>query len=336
MALTLEDLPFALKANDIVKHVINIDSRFRLPMPPCDANDFTFHFNLMAPIRNVLRVRVTSIELANNYYIFSAWRRNTTIGIQLGSGAVNIITIPDGNYMVNDMLLALNTLITAILPTSGIVLSFTAVTGHFTITGNQPFTIYTTTPEGLSWPHRIFDYGLGYNLGFSRGTFPSVETPSGSSTKHVVVSNQKAYFAGDPYVFMKVNDFACWRQTTGDADFTALAKVIVAQAKNYMNYDDMAGQNAKEVTFPCPVDLSRFKVQLVDPHGMPISMGSAQLSFSLEILEVKNLSLYNTIRDAFTTEWVMKQGQGGKGRGGRGWNGGLGEGRGDGHGGGSY
>jgi hypothetical protein len=337
MALTLEDIPFALKANDIVKHVINIDSRFRLPVPQCDDNEFTFYFNLLAPIRNVLRVRVTSIELANNYYIFSTWRRNTTIGIKLGSaGAVNIITIPDGNYMVNDMLLALNTIITAILPTAGIVLSFSAVTGYFTFTGNQPFTVYTTTPDGLSWPQRVYDYGLGYNLGFSRGTYPSVATPSGSSTKYVVISDQKAYFAGDPYVFLKVNDLACVRQTIGDTDFTALAKVIVAQSKNYMNYDNMAGQNAKEVTFPCPVDLSRFKVQLLDPHGMPISMGSSQVSFSLEILEVKNMSLYNTIRDAFTTEWVLKQGQGGKGRGGRGWNGGFGEGGGDGHGGGSY
>jgi len=304
MALTLEDLPFSLKANDIVKHVINIDSRFRLQSTNCDTNDFTFYYNLLTPIRNVLRIRVTSLELANNFYTFSAYRQNTTLILEV-SGALTTITVPDGNYFVNDMINALDEQLSPF----GIQVTFSAVSGHFTFYGTTPFILHTATPEGLSHT-RTYDYGLGYNLGFSRGSYPSVSGNDASGNPlQVVVSNQTAYFAGDPYVFLKVNDYACVRQTLGDTDFTALAKMVVTQSKDYMSFDDYAGQHAKEVTFPNPVDLSRFKVQLVDMYGLPISMGSAQLSFSLEVLEVKNMTLYNTIRDAFAVEWIVKPGQ---------------------------
>jgi hypothetical protein len=307
MALTLEDLPFSLKANDIVKHIINIDSRFRLPVMKGDSNDSTFYFNLLAPIRNVLRIRVTSIEFANNYYIFSAYRQNVTILMKGTGGAIRTITIPDGNYLVNDMLDTLNAVIASVPSLAGITVSFADVTGHFTFKGSSQFQICTVTPPGLSMD-REYDYGLGYNLGFSRGIF----TATGSGTSWEITSNQPAYFAGDPYVFLKVNDYACVRQTVGGNDFTALAKIVMTQAKDFMNYDDYAGQHAKEVVFPSPVDLSRFRVQLLDPYGMPLQMLSTQISFSLEVLEVKNLTLYNTIRDSFAADWVVRESDGKK------------------------
>jgi len=295
MALYSEDLPLPLHANDIVKHIINIDSRFRVPMEGSDASKF--YFRLPAPIRNVLRIRVTSIELANNYFVFSAYRRNVTIWVTFGDPAVSVsVVIPDGNYYVKDMLTTLNGLFdNSVL--SWLSVSFNTVTGEFTFTGSQPYTINTVCGSTDTW-NREFDYGLGYNLGFSRGIF----SPDASGN---VVSNQSANFAGDPYVFLRVNDFECVRQTINGYQFGALAKIIVSQAKDYMNFDDYTGHHAKEVTFPNPYDLTKFKVQLVDPYGQHLQMDSAQISFSLEVLEVRNLSLYNMIRDAFATKWAL-------------------------------
>lgn len=295
MALYLDDLPFSLHANDIVKHIINIDSRFRVPMEGSDASKF--YFRLPAPIRNVLRIRVTSIELANNYFVFSAYRRNVTIWVTFGDPAVSVsVVIPDGNYYVKDMLTTLNDLFeNSVL--SWLSVTFNTVTGEFTFNGSQPYNINTVCGSTDTW-NREFDYGLGYNLGFSRGSFSS--DASGN-----VVSNQSANFAGDPYVFLRVNDFECVRQTVNGYQFGALAKIIVSQAKDYMNFDDYTGHHAKEVTFPNPYDLTKFKIQLVDPYGQHLQMDSAQMSFSLEVLEVRNLSLYNTIRDSFATRWTL-------------------------------
>lgn len=295
MALYSEDLPLSLHANDIVKHIINIDSRFRIPMKGSDASKF--YFRLPAPIRNVLRIRVTSIELANNYFVFSAYRRNVTIWVTFGVPVVSVsVVIPDGNYFVIQMLSTLNDLFkNSVL--SFLSVTFNSITGEFTFNGTRPYTINTVCGSTDTW-NREYDYGLGYNLGFSRGIF----SPDASGN---VVSNQSAHFAGDPYVFLRVNDFECVRQTVNGYQFGALAKIIISQGKDYLNFDDYTGHHAKEVTFPNPYDLTKFKIQLVDPYGQHLQMDSSQISFSLEVLEVRNLSLYNMIRDTFATKWSL-------------------------------
>lgn len=305
MALNLEDIPFALHANDIVKHIVNIDSRFREPSPDTDSGNF--YFRLPTPIRNVLRIRVTSIELANNYFIFSAARRNVTLWITYGypdDQATVSVVIPDGNYLVMDMLQTLTSLFAASPVLNWLTVEFNTITGQFIFHGTKKFSINTVCNSNNkdTWDRPI-EYGLGYNLGFSRGMFMANEL---SDVSYNLISNQTAYFAGDPYLFLKVNDFECVRQTVNKGyQFSALAKIILTQSKDFMTFDDYTGHHAKEVTFTAPTDLTRFHIELLDPYGEHVHMGSSQFSFSLEVLEVRNTSLYNTIRDAFATRWSL-------------------------------
>jgi hypothetical protein len=313
MSLQLRDFPFELNASDIVKHIIAIDSRFR--EVESTATSSNFHYRLLTPIRNVLRVRITSIELPNNYHIFSKYRRNVTMKINYGSTSRTVI-IPDGNYLADGMIAELNTTIQAFAP--WLTAFFDTNSGQFsfyaTDNPSTPFSIDTACvgmkqSDGLCQEvdvtyDRPFDYGLGYNLGFSRKIHTSIPDPDVSSAQYVI-SDQMAYFAGDPYVFLKINNFDCVRQTIGKSNFTALSKIVIREPKDYMTFDDYAGNHAKEFTFPAPTDLSRFHIQLLDPYGNNINMGSSQFSFSIEVLEVRNLSLYNMIRDAFATGWTL-------------------------------
>lgn len=291
MALFVPDIPFKLSATDIVQHVLNIDSRFR--ENPTYSSSSDFYFRLLSPVRNVLRIRISSIEMPNTYYRFSAARRNITIAIRHGS-STDVITIPAGNYtayQLRDALIA--AFVAAGLP--WLTVSFDDVSALFTFTGLQAFVLDTAIElETNSTYNRPFDYGLGFNLGFGRGTFSS--TSDGAN--HIVRSTQCASLAGDPYVLLKINDFDCVRQTITDSDLSALAKINPSQP----TIDDL---HAKEVTFPAPHDLARFHIQLLDPYGNPIDMCSSQISFSIEVLEVRKLSLYNTIRDAFTVGWMV-------------------------------
>ena len=324
MSLQLKDIPFSFNASDVVKHIVSVDSRFREPGASYTSSNFVFR--LLAPIRNVLRVRITSIELPNNYHIFSRYRRNVTFLLTFG-GVTYTIVIPDGNYLADGdsggMVNQLNEIIQSFAP--WLTVYFNTNTGQFTFYANDstnpPFSIDTacdgvTIDNGPCQPQyvtydRQYDYGLGYNLGFSRGVHTSILDVSSTP---FLVSDQLAYFAGDPYVFLKINNFDCVRHTVSVTDtqqktkkngFTALAKIVIREPKDYMTFDDYAGHHAKEVTFPAPSDLSRFDIQLLDPYGVQIDMGSSQFSFSLEILEVRNLSLYNMIRDAFATRWTL-------------------------------
>jgi hypothetical protein len=310
MALRIDDIPFKLRAGDIVKHVINIDSRFR--ENPEISSTSKFYFRLLTPIRNVLRIRITSIEFPNSYYIFSQNRRNVTICIMFCTGHLTI-TIPDGNYSAGDLVNTINGYIQMHLLLAGLVLSFDPLTGKFTFSWSNPFKINTECGEELTYD-RSFDYGLGFNMGFTRGVHTAVGDASGNYT---VVSDQLSFFAGDSYVFLKINNFDCVRQTvnitqtvqdelkTVGNDFTALAKIVLRDPKDYMTYDDYSSGQAKEVTFPAPYDLSRFKIQILDPYGVSVDMDSSQFSFSMEVLEVRNLNLYNTLRNAFAAEWRL-------------------------------
>lgn len=309
---TVLNVPLKLRVNDIERHIINVDSRFR--DSPAVSTSSNFYFTLLTPVRNVLRVRITSIEFPNNYHIFTAKRRNTTLEVYymcVGSPTTTCmsqsITIPDGNYTAGDMVDALNAAFAATTTVAWLTVAFDEVTGTFTFSGNQYFGIYTAG-EGFDRP---YDYGLGYYLGLTR----KLHKATGSGTAWSLSSDQCAYFAGDPYVFLCLNDFHCVRQTVqiydvagrnrlDAADFQALAKIVLREPKNYMAFDDYASQHVKEVVFPSPVDLSRLRIQVLDPYGEIMDLCSSQISFSIEVLEVKNASLYNTIRDSLALHYI--------------------------------
>lgn len=306
-----------LRVNDIEQHIINVDSRFR--DSPAVSTSSNFYFSLLTPVKNVLRVRITSIEFPNSYEIFTAKRHNVAFEVfYYGLDGVTVlrepVLIPDGNYSAFEMQDALNAaLLAAGFP--WITVSFSTTAGTFTFTGKYKFAINTVYDSY----DRLYDYGLGYYLGFTRKCHKGVEHPPSPpafpTTTWTVTSDTRAYFAGDSYVFLCLNDFSCVRQTVqiydvagrnrlDSADFRALAKVVLREPKKYMVFDDYASQHVKEVVFPSPVDLNRLKIQVLDPYGEIMDLGSSQISFSIEVLEVKNASLYNTIRDSLAQHYV--------------------------------
>lgn len=296
-------LPFQLRANDIQKHIVNIDSRFRDDPKTADAANF--YFSLLSPIKNILRIRITSIEFPNNFYTFSHKRKNTIMRILYTGPTGNVvpvaIEIDDGTYSAFEMELALNTLFQE--PSYGLdwlTAKFDPITGHFVFTGTKYFGI-DATYHALN---REFDYGLGYYLGFTKKLHRSFVVTPGT---YRVISDQLANFSGDSYVLLRLNDFNCVRHSMYSNDLNALAKIVIRDQKNFMSFDDYSGQHAKEVVFPTPQDLSRMKIQVLDAYGELIDMEGMNFSFSIEVLEIKNLSLYNAVRDSLAIQYSGAQ-----------------------------
>jgi hypothetical protein len=303
-------LPFKLRATDVVKHIVNVDSRFRDQPWASEAADF--YFSLLSPVRNVLRVRITSVEFPNNYKFFTEGRRNVSLrllwldGGLTGTTLSTDVVIEDGNYTAGDMMDALDAAIAASPFPYPTTVSFSEITGKFTFDVSGATSKFGIDPVGGGWEEREFDYGLAYYLGFTRKRTHKAVDLSGSWQ---LVSDKCANFAGDNYLFLRVNDYACVRQTVqlfedvagtrkrNQSDFTALAKLVLREPKNYMTFDDYASQQAKEVVFPSPVDLSRLRIQVLDVYGEVVDMCSMQFSFSLEVLEVRNPAIYNAVRD---------------------------------------
>jgi hypothetical protein len=294
-------IPQELRANDIRRHVINVDSQFR--EDPLESTSSNFYFRLLNPVKNVLRVRVTAIEFPNNYKFFTRLRRNVSIRIGWRTSSHTLV-IEDGNYNAYDMQDRIQEFVDEKFGLNSIKVTWDEVRAVYvfvSITGT--ITISLPTDVRNSYYDRLFAYGLGYYIGFSYNNGePHVSTadPSGN----ILISDSCANFAGDPYVFLKVNDFNCVVQNVGDNDFHALAKIVLREPKNYMAFDDYASQHIKEVVFQSPRDLSRFHIQVVDPYGVNIDLCSAHVSFSMEVLEIQNHTLYDTVRDSIMLRYV--------------------------------
>jgi len=290
-------LPLLLRGNDIQRHIISIDSRFR--QNPTTSLSSDYYFQLPTAIKNVLRIRMTSLEFPNNYPFFNSERSNVSfriLNISGGSAVSNVLTLPEGNYTAADMESTLRELIQK-GGISWLSVAFNYITGKFDFSGSKYFGV-DTTYASLDRP---FDYGLGYYLGFSRNIHKALRADS--SGTFVLSSDYCASFNGDNYFFIKINDYNCVRHATDTTEVNALAKIILRDAKAYMAFDDYASEHAKEVVFKAPQNISRLHVQILDPYGEQIVLVGTNHSFSIEVLEIVNMSLYNSIRESLTTRY---------------------------------
>ena len=287
------DVPLELRANDITRHIINIDSRFRTN--PRVSSTTNFYYRLQAPVKNILRIRVTSVEFPISYFFFTVERKNVTLRFIYDKVAPKtfVIMIPDGNYTADQMTVAIAAALAASPNPIGAAVAYDPNTETYTFTATEYFALDTTYESY----HRYSDYGLGFYLGFPQKANLAVVSPT-DPLSWSVSSSFCANFTGDSYVFLKVNEFDCVSQQTEDQAFTALAKIVIGAP--CCDRDD----HSREVVFTSPQDLTRFKIQILDAYGNLLDLCGANVSFSLEVLEVKNLTLYNTVRDSLSLRYV--------------------------------
>jgi hypothetical protein len=296
------DIPLQLRANDVQFHIINIDSRFRDTPERSQASNF--HFTMPTQIRNILRIRLTSIEFPNNYYMFTEKRHNTTLRIIYKDSGGNVvgeaITIPDGNYTAYEMETQLNMSIQEHPLLITLSVQFVPTTGHFIFKWDRRFAV----DPSFESIERISDYGLGFYLGFKRSLHKSIEVVVGTPSVWEVESDMLATFSGDSYFLLRLNDYKCVSHYFEGNTVDAFAKILLRDSKNTLNFDDYAGDHIKEVVMTGPQDLKRFTVQILDPYGQLVDLCHTNFSFSLEILEIKNVNLYSAVRDSLATPYA--------------------------------
>jgi hypothetical protein len=299
----LHDLPSELRANDIRRYVLHVDSRFR--ESPFQSTAADFYLRPLAPIKNVLRVRVVSVELPYTYPFFTARRRNVTLTVSdqtVSPAAVYSVTLPTGNYTPAELATEITTLLAA-AGAGWLSLLYDAATNRFTFVSLiAAWSIDTTVG---SWD-RPFDYGLGYYLGIPR----AVVDVSGSFE---YAPPGCAVVGGDNYLFLKINDFDCIYQPVSyvtpttplsNHEFTALAKVRLRADRNAVAFDDYAGQVLKEVVFFSPRDIPRLHVQILDAYGEVVDLCTAEFSVALEILEIQSTTLFESVRDSLMMNYA--------------------------------
>ena len=130
-----------------------------------------YNFKLRTSFKNVVAIRLLSIEVPASFYIFTAANGNTSLRIkETGVDNFVVATIPDGNYTLPDLCGAVQTAICAATGNDTYTVTLNCSTLKVTIANTMTqFRIDTATgalPQGLFW-------GLGYFLGFDKSVYPS-------------------------------------------------------------------------------------------------------------------------------------------------------------------
>jgi len=178
-----------VNANDLRKHLVNIDSRFRKSYlePPTD-----FVYQFAHPYKNVIKARVGSVEIPIGFYNFSKAKKNTMFRIDATDYTGNIhflqITVPDGDYTPDMLVDTIQDQFNEIRDTYGIffTISLNNISRKVTITHtgtsspgcSEP--THTAVNYGITFmmvgqEDRKFDFGLGYNLGFCKHFYCGME-----------------------------------------------------------------------------------------------------------------------------------------------------------------
>lgn len=300
------------------RRALNIDSRFRDTVFPLSSD---FIFKMPTPIKNAVSVRLSSIEFPNTYFNISSFNANTQIKFFLddpsGQRGPYIASLSDGNYTtitgdVTSLLVATQAAIQKAYIAdviSGhvsydplIKLSLNPITGRVNIYSEPggsfvpmnftlEFTYFqiSSNPTVIPDPNRLYDWGLGYNLGFEKKIYSGGSYYTGSSIIDVI---------GAAYVLFQLNDYEPMVHITPrQAEIPAFAKIIIIGEKNSIIYEDGFNLVTKHYVFPQPTNIYKLHARIVDAYGEVIDLNGKNISFTLEIDEVTNVHAYEQYRN---------------------------------------
>lgn len=295
-----------VNSNDLRKHLVNIDSRFRKSYqePPTD-----FLYAFAHPYKNVIKARVASVEIPNGCYNFSRAKKNTMFRIDAKDYIGNIhflqITVPDGNYTAQCLIGTIQEQLDAIRDMFGIFfrISLDPINLRVTISHDgsapppcPPAPTHCPVAFGITFAmigleDRMYDFGLGYNLGFAKHFYCVTTAP------FIITSESLISTAGDNYYLLSIDDYYTVEQKTGDDYIQCMAKILVKRDHNGIIFNDGYTVLSNDIIFPRPKDLTQVRVRLLDMYGVPIELHNLNFSISLEIEEVMNIQMYDTYRN---------------------------------------
>jgi hypothetical protein len=317
-------------SKDTQIHVISIDSRFRTDQGDNPSN---FLFKMLTPIKNVISVRLSSLEIPNTWYTFSEIRGNTSMLIYIrpttGPGITpsvisGRVVITEGNYTVktgqeNDILIELFTQLNNTFPSNSFSVYYNTINSKLAIScftkDNPPAGGYTYTnqPKAMTDPPPSsltgYETPVTFSMNFADGIYSNREDNWGlgynlgyriRQTDYLIsqVAESIIDVLDSNYVFLSLNpDWRVVEHIQPDSSQSAaFAKVIVDVPKNSTVYDDGANTITKNYVLKQPTNISSFDISITDEYDQYVQLEGGNVSLTLEITEVLHASLYDAMR----------------------------------------
>lgn len=264
--------------------LINIDSRFRNKISYPNPAKFTYF--LSEKIKNIVYIRLSSIELPNLYFTFSESKKNNFFKIILDNKTYDII-IKKGFYNSGQLLNSIQEELSK-LP-KRITIECDLVNGFVSLNCISPFVIDFTNTG--CYP------SLGYHLGFRNNNCESSHNVVGIISNYYVTGIAPLNVIGDNYVFLNVNNYGKIHNPKNfdghnrEVIYNYLGKIILNVNKTEQVFDNH-NLITKEYNFKQPIDIGHFDIELLDPLNNTINMETIDFSLTLELGIIYDNELY--------------------------------------------
>ena len=276
---------------------LNLNSCFRhnyFQSNPCD-----FLYLIPTEIKNVLSMRLVSIEIPNAWYLFSSLKKNNSFEIIISQNQSfeNLnnnnksckyeIQIPDGNYDIDSLQHYLNTTyfyesgLDTYLKYIKFSINPTNLKSCFEIIEDCEEKISFSLHFSQSISQNIMNT-FGWLLGFRIGKYLNITD--------TILSEGLFDGGGDRYIYVCVNDYqynnniqniVCFDKSILNED--VIAKIPMINGKLSLIINDNNNALSKIRRYNGPVNLSKLQFKIIDRFGTVIDLNNMDFSFTLEL-----------------------------------------------------
>ncbi len=263
-------------------------------------------FNIVLPyyFKNVLSLRLSSLQLPNVMYNISSANGNNIFYIKVDNGGPSgTVTMPDGNYDISSFISVLETQINTQLSTTNFSVTYDQYTHKITISFNNPplnsnftMTFYTPVPKKNKYEYIITpdnDYRKNDCVDISQiyknfGWFMGYRKPEYSGSNTFIT---EAVYNSSPYdyIYFTLNDYNMSQSQNIFGMFSKsilgdniLAVIPVTSNSFNICFDNGINLLEKKREYYGPVNIQRLKIQLLNQYGEVLNLNNMDFSFSLE------------------------------------------------------
>jgi hypothetical protein len=268
---------------------LNLNSCFRNNYYTNSSTDF--QYLLPCEIKNVISIRLASIEIPNAWYLFSHKQKNNVFKIIVCQDNIttnHTIVIPDGNYDNESLADFLNTtyFFESNLETPLKHIRFSIGSVNF----KTRFEIVNTETINSFCFTLVFFEDINENLMNTAGWILGFRLPKYLNIYENIQSEGLFDGSGDKYVYFSLNDYQYNTNSTNIVGFDKsimeeyiLAKIPMINGKLSLIIDDNNNPLAKIRRYNGPVTLKKLYIKIFDRFGNIIDLNNMDFSFTVEM-----------------------------------------------------
>jgi hypothetical protein len=253
---------------------LNVDTRFR--SFPLNSSPTNFSFHLPNPLKNIIRLRLTSYEIPNTEYTFTNKKANCSF-IIIDVYGEHLIRIDAGNYAINELILAIQLKLSELEGTY----SINYINNKIHI---EAFINFTLNFKIDSLLRRLADWGLGYNLGFRRRV-------NEGSDHYIADAFPK--IEGEKYYFLEIQD-ANNMNSRGidDSNLQAFTKILIDKPRGETIMNTISLTFRQEFIYQQPTNIVKLSIRLLDAYGEVVDLNGMDMSLTFELSEITDFKEY--------------------------------------------